>query len=54
MSYWQLIFTQSKVNGCLYEDKPPEHPWHWPQKTWLQQRLRYVRETRCQAHKRAR
>ena len=55
MSYWQLIFTQSKANGCLYkEDKLPDHPWHWPQKTWFQQRLRYVRQTRCQTHEKVR
>ena len=36
MSSWQLIFTQSKANGCLYkDDRLPDYPWQWPQKTWF-------------------
>jgi len=47
MSYWQLVFLQSKANNGPYdEDELPQLNWKWPQGTWLQKRLRYVRETR--------
>ena len=40
MSYWKLIFLQSKSNGCLYggEELPPTN-WQWPKDTWFQERL---------------
>jgi hypothetical protein len=40
ISYWQLIFLQSKSNGCLYsgEDLPSTN-WQWPKDTWFQERL---------------
>jgi hypothetical protein len=43
-SYWQLIFTQSKVNGAPYsgEELPGRH-WDWPKDTYLQRRLRKQR-----------
>ena len=45
MSSWQLIFEQSKVNNGLYDgDRLPAQNWHWPQDTWLQKRLRYLRK----------
>ncbi len=45
MSSWQLVFLQSKVNDGLYnEDELPRLNWKWPQGTWFQNRLRYVRE----------
>jgi hypothetical protein len=45
MSLWQLIFQQSKVNNGLYDgDRLPAQNWHWPQDTWLQKRLRYLRK----------
>jgi hypothetical protein len=45
MSSWQLIFQQSKVNNGLYDgDRLPAQNWHWPQDTWLQKRLRYLRK----------
>ena len=46
---WQLVFLQSKVNECLYdEDQLPQQNWAWPQGTWFQERLRYIRETQGQ------
>lgn len=40
MSYWQLIFLQSKANGCCYKDEDlPQQSWHWPKNTWLQERM---------------
>ncbi len=46
MSYWQLIFLQSKVNRGAYDgDRLPRQNWDWPQQTWFQKRLRYFRKT---------
>jgi len=45
VSSWQLIFQQSKVNNGAYDgERLPAQIWHWPQGTWLQTRLRYLRE----------
>ncbi len=42
---WQIIFQQSKVNGAMYfGDSLPHHPWKWPKNTWLQKRLRDLRD----------
>ena len=43
MSYWQLIFLQSKANGCIYKghDLPPRK-WQWPRETWFQERLSHI------------
>ena len=40
LSSWQLIFSQSKANGCFYggEDLPHAN-WQWPKNTWFQDRL---------------
>jgi hypothetical protein len=39
MSYWQLIFSQSKVNGAAYsDDELPVCNWSWPTGTYLQRR----------------
>jgi uncharacterized protein YjbJ (UPF0337 family) len=42
-SYWQLVFSQSKANGCLYhgEDRPQIN-WEWPKNTWFQEQLRSI------------
>jgi hypothetical protein len=49
MSYWQLIFLQSKANNGLYdEDELPRQNWKWPRGTWFQERRRYVREAHWQ------
>ena len=40
ISYWQLIFLQSKANGCSYRGKDlPDMKWQWPRDTWFQERL---------------
>ncbi|HEY2990802.1 MAG TPA: hypothetical protein VGL11_24020 [Candidatus Binatia bacterium] len=45
MSQWQLIFSQSRVNnGPYFGDILPAQNWDWPQGTWLQERLRYLRK----------
>jgi hypothetical protein len=44
MSFWQLVFWQSKVNGAPYHgEKLPVRPWNWPTDTFLQRQLRQVR-----------
>lgn len=43
-SYWQLIFSQSKVNGAPYNGESlPGRNWDWPKDTYLQRRLQQVR-----------
>jgi hypothetical protein len=43
-SFWQLVFSQSKVNGALYMgEQLPGRNWNWPKNTYLQRRLRQVR-----------
>jgi hypothetical protein len=40
MSYWQLIFSQSKTNGCYYRGEDlPHMKWQWPRNTWFQEQL---------------
>ena len=40
ISYWQLIFSQSKANGCPYRDDDlPNMKWQWPRDTWFQEKL---------------
>ena len=37
---WQLILSQSKAIGCLYDDeKLPQQNWEWPKNTWFQGRM---------------
>ena len=40
LSYWQLVFLQSKANDCSYlgEDLPHIN-WQWPKNTWFQEQL---------------
>jgi len=39
-SFWQLVFSQSKVNGAPYfGDNLPGRTWNWPKDTYLQRRL---------------
>ena len=43
-SFWQLVFTQSKVNGAHYiGEQLPGSNWGWPKDTYLQHRLRQVK-----------
>ena len=40
LSYWQLVFSQSKVNGATYHgEQLARQKWIWPQDTYFQQRL---------------
>jgi hypothetical protein len=44
MNSWQLIFLQSKVNNGEYHgDLLLPQIWDWPEETWFQKRLRYIR-----------
>ena len=39
LSFWQLVFLQSKVNGAAYRgEQLPRQNWNWPKDTYLQQR----------------
>lgn len=52
LSYWQLIFLQSKANGCSYRDEAlPHAKWQWPRDTWFQEQLSHrLRAVECVAH----
>ena len=40
LSYWQLVFLQSKANGCSYRGADLPHiNWQWPKNTWFQEQL---------------
>jgi hypothetical protein len=40
ISYWQLIFLQSRATGCFYKSENlPRVSWQWPKDTWFQDRL---------------
>lgn len=44
MNAWEAIFTQSPANDGFYEeDELAQGYWEWPRRTWLQERLEYVR-----------
>jgi hypothetical protein len=43
-SFWQLVFSQSKVNGAPYSgDQLLGHNWNWPRGTYLQRRLQQTK-----------
>jgi hypothetical protein len=43
-SFWQLVFSQSKVNGAPYNgEELPGRNWNWPKDTYLQRRLGQTR-----------
>jgi len=45
MTFWQLIFSQSKANGAQYEgERLPICIWSWPTDTYLQ-RMRSSRQS---------
>ena len=46
VSYWQLVFLQSKVNGAQYhgEELFPRK-WDWPRDTYVQRRMRAFKNT---------
>lgn len=43
---WQRIFLQSKVNGAPYKEQQLSFKWRWPEDTYLQRRLQYLRTYR--------
>jgi hypothetical protein len=43
---WQRIFLKSKVNGAPYEEPQVDSRWSWPENTYLQRRLEYLRTYR--------
>jgi hypothetical protein len=44
ISYWQLIFLQSKANDCSYRGEDlPHMRWQWPSDTWFQEQLSHHR-----------
>ena len=46
-NYWQLVFTQSRVNGAEYfGDRLPCNSWDWPKNTFLQKRLNELKKRR--------
>ena len=46
LSFWQLVFSQSKVNGALYEGENLTHSrWRWPTNTYLQRRRNYLKSS---------
>jgi len=46
-SFWQLVFSQSKVNGAPYtEEWLSSRSWKWPENTYLQRRLKHLRRSR--------
>ena len=43
MTFWQLIFIQSKVNDGVYDgDRLLTQNWKWPNETWFQTRLNFA------------
>jgi len=45
ISFWQMIFSQSKANGAQYEgERLPICIWSWPTDTYLQ-RMRSSRQS---------
>ena len=45
LSYWQLVFLQSKANGCLYQGEDlPQINWAWPKNTWFQERNHHLKD----------
>ena len=44
LSFWQLVFLLSNVNGAPYQgDQLPLYSWKWPKNTYLQRRRRLIR-----------
>jgi hypothetical protein len=40
-SFWQIVFSQSRVNGAPYSgEQLPSSNWQWPRDTFLQRKLR--------------
>ena len=52
MNSWQLMFLQSRANNSFSYiwDNLATQNWAWPQETWFQKRLRYLRKKQQQTH----
>ena len=51
MSEWQLIFSQSKVNGGTYNgDALERYIWQWPEGTYFQRRLSRMKSLKSTEH----
>ena len=51
MSEWQLIFSQSKVNGATYNgDALERYIWQWPEGTYFQRRLSRMKNLKSTEH----
>jgi len=51
MSAWESVFFQSPVNSGYYdEDELPQSNWEWPNGTWFQARLDYIRDYEPSRH----
>lgn len=47
MSFWQLVFSQSKANGARYTGEAlPTSSWNWPVDTYFQRR-RTMQQSTC-------
>jgi hypothetical protein len=51
MNSWQLMFLQNRANNSFYYfgDSLATQNWAWPQGTWFQKRLRYLRKKQRQS-----
>lgn len=46
LSFWQLVFSQSKANGAKYTGETlPVSTWNWPVDTYFQRRRTLQRST---------
>jgi hypothetical protein len=51
-SRWQMVFSQSKVNGAYYDgEKLPPLPWDWPKDTFLQRRRQLLKSSRSSSER---
>jgi hypothetical protein len=51
-SRWQMVFSQSKVNGAYYDgEKLPTFAWHWPKDTFLQRRRQLLKSSRSSSER---
>lgn len=49
MNSWQIMFLQSRANNSIWDSLATQN-WAWPQETWFQKRLRYLRKKQQQTH----
>jgi len=52
MNEWESIFRQSRVNDGFYGgDWLSGQNWRWPEGTWFQARLNYLRSTKAESRR---